>query len=196
MSASAFTLLWANDYCKRLKKAGDEGRELRVLFGGSHQSQPSLTKYGVGPGDYVYPIRVQRGALFVISRLCVERFVSVGQYLAQTLAPPEEYRRLHVWELSDRLWADHPELGHLIPWGCLVEVALGSEGFPMRFDRAVPPEIVQELRYISTRGERAIKHLDGGLIKSCVSLQGGVYRLSNASAALLERVLVDSMHSG
>jgi len=34
------TILWTNDFCKKLKRAGDAGKPLRVVFSGSHQSQP------------------------------------------------------------------------------------------------------------------------------------------------------------
>jgi hypothetical protein len=42
----------------------------------------------------------------------------------------------------------------------------------------VPTEIVERLRFTSRRGERSIKHLEDGLIRSSVSLQGGAYQLT------------------
>jgi hypothetical protein len=187
--APSYTVFWTNDYCRGLRKVGDVGKDLRVVFGGSHQSQPSLTKFGVRAGDWVYPIRVERGRLYIVAGMQVQRFVTVQQYLSEFLKLPDSYSALHTFQVEEQLGKEHPEWGHLLPWGCLVEVALGERGAPIRFDRAVPTEVVQELRFTSRRGERPIKHLDAGLIKSSMGLQGGVYRLSTASALTFARLL-------
>jgi len=185
----SYTVFWTNDYCRQLRKAGDLGKQLQVLFGGSHQSQPSLTKFGVRSGDWVYPIRVEKGQLFIVAGMQVRRFLSVSQYVSDVLRLPESYTSLHAFQLEERLKAEHPEWGHLLPWGCLVEVAVGQSGASIRLDRVVPTDAVEQLRFTSRRGERPIKHHDGGVIKSSMGLQGGVYRLSNASAIEFGRLL-------
>ena len=178
----AFTVLWTSDYCRQLKRAGDVGKALRVLFGGSHLSRPKFSSFGVRPGDWVYPIRVHQGSLFIVSRMRVRSYVGLPQYLTGVLGLDPAYGELHVWKLAERLAAEHPEWGHLLPWGCLVEVVLGEDGAEIRLDRAVPVEVVESLRFLGSRGERPIKHLQEGRIKSSVSLQGGVYRLADISA--------------
>jgi hypothetical protein len=188
-AAPSYTVFWTNDYCRQLRKAGDLGKLLQVVFGGSHQSQPSLTKFGVRPGNWVYPIRVEKGQLFIVAGMQVQRFVSVSEYVSDILRLPEAYSALHTFELVDRLKAEHPEWGHLLPWGCLVEVAEGHSGASIRLDRAVPTDVVEQLRFVSRRGERPIKHLEAGVIKSSMGLQGGVYRLSSASAMEFARLL-------
>ena len=75
---------------------------------------------------------------------------------------------------------------------CTDEVALGEEGTPLRLDVAVPPDVLERLRYCSAAGERGVKHVEGGRLKSSVSLQGGTYRLSEASAREIEAVLLSA----
>lgn len=182
------TLLWTNEYCQKLRRAGDAGKPLRVLFSGSHQSQPSLRSFGVGPGDYVFVIRVEKGRMFLVAGMRVREYIHYHSYLADVLRLDVSHTNRGLWDLEAVLAKEHPEWGHLLPWGCLTEVVLG-DGTPIDFDRAVPAEIVQRLRFTSRRGERTLKHLDGGLIKSSVSLQGGAYLLTDASAAELMRLL-------
>jgi hypothetical protein len=178
------TILWTNDYCKKLRRAGDVGKPLRVLFGGSHQSQPSLSAFGVGAGDTVIVLRVDKGRLFIVASLQVREYVSLRFYLLEFLRLPESHAGLHLFQLESTLANEHPEWGHLLPWGCLTEVALG-DGTPIDFERAIPVEVVERIRFTSRRGERPIKHLEEGLIKRTLGLQGGAYRLSENSAAEL-----------
>jgi hypothetical protein len=70
------TILWTNDYCRKLKRAGDIGKPLSVLFGGCHQSQPSLSTFGVVPGDYLLVIRVEKGRLFLVAGMQVREYVT------------------------------------------------------------------------------------------------------------------------
>jgi hypothetical protein len=188
--STAHTVVWTNDYCRALRKAGDVGKTLRVLFGGSHLSQPSLTRFGVRPGSWVYAIRVDKGCLFIVAGMRVERFIGISEYVKDVLGLPESYLSLHLFKLEERLQLEHPEWGHLLPWGCLVEVALGTNGSSIRLDRLVPADVVEKIRFMSRRGERPIKRLEAGAIKSSVGLQGGAYRLSDASASQFARILV------
>ncbi len=59
---SACTTLWTGGLCQALARAGRTGEHLTVLFGGPHQSLPSLLSAGVRPGDVIHPIRVFRQA--------------------------------------------------------------------------------------------------------------------------------------
>ena len=182
------TLLWTNDYCRKLKRAGDAGRPLRVVFSGSHLSQPSLASFGVVPGDCIFVIRVDKGRLFLVGGLRIREYVTLDAYLRQVLGLPESYASLGLFELEDRLAKERPEWGHLLPWGCLQAVALG-DGTPIAFDRIVPPDVVERMRFVSRQGERPIKHLADGLIKSTLGLQGGAYHLSDVSATELMKLL-------
>ncbi len=182
------TILWTNEYCRQLRRAGDAGKPLRVLFGGSHQSQPSLSAFGVVAGDDVLVLRVEKGRLFIIAGLRVREYITLRRYLLEVLGLPESYAELPLFQLEAALAGEHPEWGHLLPWGCLVEVAVG-DGSSIDFDRMVPADAVQRIRFVTRDGERPIKHLEGGVIKSTLGLQGGAYHLSEPSAAELMRLI-------
>jgi len=181
-AGAAYTVLWTNDYCRGLQKAGDVGKPLQVVFGGSDLAQPSLTSYGVGPGDWIYPVCVDRGRLTVVAGMQVREIVSVEEYLAGFLRLPESVAALPLPQLEPRLRKEHPEWGHRLPWGPLTEAAIGRGGAAIRLDRVVPIEVVGRLRFVSRRGERPIERIEDGLIQDALSLQGGTYRLSEASA--------------
>ncbi len=59
---------------------------------------------------------------------------------------------------------------------------------PLTFDRAVPGELLARLTYRSRRGERQIKHVVDGELRSVVSLQG-IYRPAPESAGELEALV-------
>jgi hypothetical protein len=189
--ADSYTVLWSSESCKRLKKHGVIGQPLRVLFGGEHESAPSFSRFGVEPGDSVYPVGVRQGRLYVIARMKVGAIVSIGEYLrifrADTGIDLDDPRYDHL----DDLFKEHPELEHRIPRGCVFEAALAEEGTgtPIRFNIVVPSDLLERLRFRSRRGERGLKYVEDGLLKRSISLQGGVYRLSPESASELERLV-------
>jgi hypothetical protein len=294
--SSAFTILWTQDRCQALRKYGQEGKRLEVLFGGPHTSEPSFRRYGVIEGDYIYPARLLKGTLYVMGRMRVKHLLSLAEYVeryphlfegcepSDPVAVLGENRILREWvqgELPDtiefyrrvypglrnalpnsidedavtewvrgihqsfvarhpqrrdiprrfedlvaqrslgaggtgdpatqvgrrrwgpseeyvRLWNAtgvlenylrlHPELHYLAPT-CTEEVAVGEEGTSIRLDNAVPPDMLERLRFRSRRGERPLKHVENGRLKSIVSLQG-IYRLSEASAAEFETLVL------
>ena len=96
----------------------------------------------------------------------------------------ENVRRLEAW------LKDHPDVAAFNP-GEADEVVIVRDALPVAFDRLVPPSVVQRLRWQQGRGaERGIKHLDeAGLITRSLSLQGGVFRLTPATAGLLDAVI-------
>ena len=81
-----------------------------------------------------------------------------------------------------------PEFSFLAPT-CTSEVALGEEGTPFGLMIAIPADVLEGLRFRSQRGERGVKHIVGGRLKSANSFLGGTYRLSEASARHFEAVL-------
>jgi hypothetical protein len=189
--ADSFTVLWTNDWCDRLKKHGATGQPLCVLFGGAHQSAPSFTRFGVEPGDFIYPVGIRRGRLSIIARMKVGAIVSVEDYLRGFLSDMGIDPYDDLSDIRDPLLKEHPELEHRIPRGCVYEAALAEPrtGTPIRFDVAVPPHLLERLRFRSRRGERGLKYVEDGLLKRPNSLQGGVYRLSLESAGELERLV-------
>lgn len=184
----SYTVMWPMDRCKWLDKIGEIGRPIRVIFGGSHQSIPSLSHFKVQPGDAVYPIFAAKGVLHVIARLPISEIVPLDKYLKDVLKLPKPLRELPLFDLTARLEKEMSHLGHRMPHGCIYEAGMG-DGTPMRLDIAVPPAMLESIRYQSSRGERPIKHVQDGLLKHSVSIHGGVYRLTDASARDFERLL-------
>ena len=188
----SYTVLWTNDRCDRLKKHGATGQPLRVLFGGSHLSAPSFTRFGVKAGDIIYPVGIRRCKLHIIACMKVGAIISVGDYLQDYLGDMGIQPDDHLWDVEDYLLKEHPELEHRIPTGCVYEAALAEEGTgtPIRFDVAVSPHVLERLRFCSRRGERRLKYVEDGLLKRAISLQGRVSRLSPESAVAFERLVL------
>lgn len=78
----AYTTLWTQRHCRTLRHYGQEGARLDLLFGGPHTSEPSFQRAGVVPGDYIYPVRVLKGTLYVLARMRVQRILSVAEWIA------------------------------------------------------------------------------------------------------------------
>jgi hypothetical protein len=186
--AESFTVLWTADRCRHLQKYGQEGSRLELLFGGPHQSLPSLRRAGVRAGDWIYPIRVHQGVLYVIARMKVRRLLSVEEYIAENAGLFAGLQGPAPAITLQRYFQAHPEKAYLAPT-CTDEVALGEQGTPIRLDITAAPAMVERLRFRSQRGERGIKHLQNGRITKTISLQG-IYRLSDGSAQELEALLL------
>ncbi|MGW4020896.1 hypothetical protein [Streptomyces sp. NPDC005009] len=172
---NAYTALWTNDLCKYLAREGYTGERLTVLFGGPHQSLPSFVRAGVRPGDVIHPVRAFRKRLWALGAMEVGRVLdydTVGEALAM-----EDYLRLIHWKP--------------LKAGCVSEVVIGPPGSPLAFDRPVPPDLLARLTYRSRRGERQVKHVVDGELRSAVSVHG-IYRLAPRSADELRALVGES----
>ena len=178
----SFTVLWAESRCRWLETAGEIGKPIEVIFGGPHQSAPSLSRFKVAPGDDVYVLRVRQRVLFIVARLRVSAILPIEEYLLDRFGLSKKLLSLPLWDLEEKLWSERPEMGHLLPSGCISEAAIG-EGSPMRLDCDVPPEVLTRVRYRSQRGERALKQVKDGELMNTAGIGGGVYRLGAESAA-------------
>lgn len=170
--ADAYTTLWTNDLCRALIAGDFTGQRPSVLFGGPHTSLPSFVRAGVRPGDRVYPIRVFRKRMWLLGAMEVGRVLeydTVGDHLAT-----EDYLRLIHWRT--------------LKAGCVDEVLVGPPGAPLTFDRPVPGELLARLTYRSRRGERQVKHVVDGELRSAASVQG-IYRLAPGPARELDALI-------
>lgn len=176
---NSYFILWPTDWCKRLMQVNDYG-PLEVVYGGPHASVPSLSK--VAAGDFIYPVSIKNGALFILGRMQVERITEADVYLKeQNITRPYG----EMWDtLAFDLLKKRPNLGHRVPRTCIDNVATGN-GTGFRFDFSVPTEIVDKLLFGPKAGyEKALsKSKDGKL--SHVTLQGHYRRLSTDSAAIV-----------
>ncbi|WP_211364349.1 hypothetical protein [Micromonospora palomenae] len=173
--STAFTTLWTHDVCRELRRhrVGDRPP---VAFSGVHQSLPSWTSVGVG--DDVFALHVNRCVVYLVSRLRVV-----------------DKQRRDCCGAAPTTWRDPSYPGH-DAWSMLGANGCGAspihvEATPIRFDVAIPGDLLSALTWRNRRGEqRTLKYVVDGRLERPVSLQG-VYRLTDESAnqlgALLDR---------
>lgn len=154
--SSHFTVLWPNDYCRFLQDKQQANSILRFVWGG-HNLETRFSHFKVLPGDWIYPLQVLSGVVYVVAGMRVSAVVS-----------REEYSLFH------------PKDDYLIRHDCATEVLIGEAGMSIRFDRAIPSEMLERWKFQSQRGERTLlKHMQEGKLRAVCGLQG-VYRLSPA----------------
>jgi hypothetical protein len=167
--SAAFTTLWTHDVCRELRRHC-VGQRPPVAFSGVHQSLPRWTSVAVG--DDVFALHVNRCVVYVVSRLHVldkQRGACCG-------AAPASWR--------DAAYPGHDDWAMLGAGGCGAS-PVHVEATPVRFDVAVPGELLGTLTWRNRRGEqRTLKHVVDGRLERSVGLQG-LYRLTDESAAEL-----------
>ncbi|MGW0720487.1 hypothetical protein ACWD3K_38105 [Streptomyces sp. NPDC002778] len=173
----AFTVLWTHDTCRALRKAGCVGERPPVAFSGVHSSLPAWT--GARAGDEVHALHVNRHEVFVVSRM---RVIDMERRDCCGAAPA-------TWE--DPAYPGHGDWSMLGAGGCGA-VAVHVDATPVRFDVAIPGELLARLTWRNRRGQtRGLKHVVDGRLKSSVSLQG-FYRLTSEAAGEMAEVVGSS----
>lgn len=131
-----------------------------------HAASNLFRQRGVGPGDTIYVVTVIRGELYLCAKMRVGRVCGEG-----------EAARALGWEVNE-LWKakDH---------------AVAAADTPMRFDLPVPPEIVEQLVFVSRDRPRPTFEPGGELDKQTLR---GVRELRPESAALLDKLLPPMKH--
>ncbi|MBX6312081.1 MAG: hypothetical protein IRY99_04050 [Isosphaeraceae bacterium] len=113
--SDSYTVLRTDDRCRWLKQHGATGQSRHVLFGGSQQSAPSFTRFGVKASDFIYPVWVHGSVLHVVARLRVWEIIPVADYLLHHLDSPDVGRTRHLHKVQADLIRLHLELEHRIP---------------------------------------------------------------------------------
>ena len=75
---TGYIVYWPQEQVRKLKKMKDTG-PIRVVLGSVHTKMPSIAKITVG--DVIYPVTLEKGTLFVMARLPVEKVESAFDYL-------------------------------------------------------------------------------------------------------------------
>jgi predicted DNA-binding WGR domain protein len=154
-----------------IRKAGELGQPLQVIFGGFHISKPPLGRYGIEAGDRIYAVSVRKGAFHLIASMTVDELVDVDTYMSRLDLEAEQRG------------------GHRSLWDHAGEVALGRDGTPFDLRRVIPPEHVATITFQPKRGAaRPISHVDG-MIEQTTGLTGHYLRLSPETETLFRRVL-------
>ena len=189
----SFSVLWTKERCQEIRKAGEEGKPLTVLFGGEHQSCPSLARAGIKRGDVVFPLLVREGRLYIVTRTVVNEFISLYSYLVEHLlidsAEVDGVPDYRLKEVLQRFGI----AGHRVPYGCGIEVLLVERSTPIRFNIVVPPESLKSVTFRPRKGPPvALRHVEDGKLKNSLSLQGNIRRLSEETAAMFSELVGDA----
>ena len=128
----------------------------------NHTAGNGFAKVGVKKGDAVYVFTVIKGELFLVGRMAVSQIVHSNTEAARLLG-------YDVWRADDHL------------------IATESECTPMKFQRRVPTDIVEKLRFEAKEGPKPLTFKSsGGLDQQTLR---GVRRLTRSSAGLLDSIL-------
>ena len=185
--SNSYVTLWTQGYCKGLQRADDRG-PLSVMFGGPHTSPLSVAH--LKPDDWVYPMMISAGSLFVIGRMRIAAIIPYEDFArdrgkisvtgeGRWVATANGFRRIH------------PHPGHRSPSGsCIDHVAIGESGTPLRFDNAIPAAALATLRFGPKAGrEQPLKGIAGGRLMHSLPVQSHYRRLSEESAAVLAKMV-------
>jgi hypothetical protein len=168
--SSAFTTLWTHSRGAELRRAGLVGERPSVAFGGIHTSLPSWAS--VEPGDDMYAIYAIKCVAYVVCRMRV-----VDKRCGACCGP------------APTRWDEPTHPGHA-DWSMLGTDDCGAspvhvESTPVRFDVAIPGELLARIAWRNRRGEESrLRQVVDGRLTSTVSLQT-IRRLTEASAAEL-----------
>jgi hypothetical protein len=169
----AFTVLWTQDTCRALRGDGRTGQCPPVAFSGVHTSLPAWS--GAAVGDEVYALHVNRGVVFVVSRM---RVLDRNRRDCCGPAPAS-------WE--DPAFPGHDDWSMLGADGCGAS-AVHVDATAVRFDRPIPGSLLTGLAWRNRRGRtRGLKHVVEGRLERAIGLQG-FYRLTSTSADELAKL--------
>jgi len=188
----SYTELWSSHRIALLKKARQEGARLEVLFGGPHSSMPSHKRYGVKAGDYIYPVQVDKGVLYILGRMRVKEILTLEEYVDRHPEMHEGVKKHPGYAdlILSRYIERNPEKSYLAP-SCTDEAVIGEDGTPIKLGIAVPGDVLERLEYRSQRGVRKPKVKDGKL-QNWMSVWG-IYRLTQASAGEVDALLTSQL---
>jgi len=165
--SDAFTVLWTQDTCRALRKAGRVGERPPVAFSGVHSSLPKWSC--ARPGDEVYALHVNRCEVFVVSRMRIR-----------------DLDRGDCCGTAPATWRDPSHPGH-DDWSMLGANGCGAtavhvDATPVTFDTPIPGDLLGQLTWRNRRNHtRVLKHVVDGRLEHSTSLQG-FYRLTPESA--------------
>lgn len=100
-----------------LKRVGDLGIPLEVVYGGSHGSQPLVSRYGVRAGDILYTVSVEKGDLLIVGGMCVTGILPWLEHAEHHLGMPNASTTAEPWRVAPHLARQHPEWGSSAPVG-------------------------------------------------------------------------------
>jgi hypothetical protein len=185
-----FLVLWSKERLRQLRRAAEQQARLSVIFGGPHLSLPSFTKFGVRPGDRIFPVFAQDRQLHLVCGATIREVQPIRPFLISRFGVTDEQAAGSLWSVWPELKRRYPEVAYLRDDDCVDEAA-SCESTPLSFDRVVPPAVLMRLTFRSSTGERPLRQVEDGKLRSTVSIQNGYFRLAPDSANDLESLLAD-----
>jgi hypothetical protein len=152
-----FTHYWKNETWEYHKDLWEKSLSEDLL---RHVADNKFVDRGVKTGDYIYPITVMDGTLYLLGRLKVGEVCDFEE-AASTLGTTE------LWEARDHI--------------------IASEPTPTHFDLAVPQRLTERLTFIS--GDRTVRLKFTSRRRLDKQTLRGVRELDSTSAAELDRLL-------
>jgi hypothetical protein len=186
----SFLVLWSKERHRQLRRVAEQQPRLNVIFGGPHLSLPSFTKFGVRPGDWILPVFAQDRQLYLMCGATIREVQPIRPFLKSRFGITDGQAAGSLWSVCPELKRRYPEVAYLRDDECVDEAAI-CESTPLRFDRVVPPAVLMRLTFCSSKGERPLRQVEDGKLKSTVSIQNGYFRLTPDSATDMESLLAD-----
>lgn len=214
---AGYMVYWPGEQIRKLKKAKDTG-PIRVVLGSIHSKMPSIAS--VKPGDVIYPVTLEKGVLYAMVRLPVERVERAYDYLLRetgdryaALIPKDAaYEERPSWFISGSGYyhsreeippevtritclADQkpvPHLCHQEPFNCCSETAASGSGGSAIAPRPIPEEWIADFRFGSVKSkQKPLKRNAKGELTT-LSLSGFTRKMSDDTKAYFDSLFGDA----
>lgn len=214
---AGYMVYWPGEQIRKLKKAKDTG-PIRVVLGSIHSKMPSIAS--VKPGDVIYPVTLEKGVLYAMARLPVERVERAYDYLLRetgdrhaALIPKDAaYEERPSWFISGSGYyhsreeippevtritclADQkpvPHLCHQEPFNCCSETAASGSGGSAIAPRPIPEERIADFRFGSVKSkQKPLKRNAKGELTT-LSLSGFTRKMSDDTKAYFDSLFGDA----
>ena len=213
---SGYMVYWPGEQIRKLKKAKDTG-PIRVVLGSVHSKMPSIAS--VKPGDVIYPVTLEKGTLYAMARLPVERVERAYDYLLRetgdrhaALIPKDTaYEERPSWFISGsgyyksreeipaeitqvELLADRktvPHLCHQEPFNCCSQTAASGSGGSTIEPRPIAGEKIADFRFGSVKSKQKPLKLNAKGELTTLSLSGFARRMSEDTKAYFDSLFDD-----
>lgn len=214
---AGYMVYWPGEQIRKLKKAKDTG-PIRVVLGSVHAKMPSIA--GVKPGDVIYLVTLEKGTLYAMARLPVERVEPAYDYLLRetgdrhaALIPKDAaYEERPSWFISGSGYYNSreeippevtritclpdqkpvPHLCHQEPFNCCSETAASGPGGSAIEARPIPAEQVDGFRFGSVKSKQKPLKRNGKGELTTLSLSGFTRKMSDDTRAYFDSLFDDA----
>jgi hypothetical protein len=183
-NGASYIIFWKKDRVERYLKNGDDG-PLSVIFGGPHQSQPSLGK--IKNGDKIFPVTVIDGIMYVLGCMEVEKIITEDEYNKDYLIKENITEKVGMWDIYCKNNKD--KINHKIPCTCMDNAALGKNGTKI-LKRRLSEEEINLIKLGPKEGEETPLKIKDGKIQTS-NLIGYFRKLNKISEEIFDKIIND-----